>query len=574
MRLINTETLEIQDHGDRPPPYAILSHAWGPEEVTFQDCTPNPHKTSSKFGFAKFKGACAQARKDGYDHLWIDTNCIDKTSSTELYEAINSMFKWYDKAHRCYAYLSDVADDSVYFDKSGTPKVTESFRRSKWFTRGWTLQELLAPRDVVFFSRNWQRLGTKLELQVPLSEITFMPIDYLVNKTELRAASVAQRMSWMSKRETTQPEDMAYSILGIFGIFIPIIYGEGIHAFLRLQKAIMEKNDDHSIFCWEWDHTVDPSWASVFAPSPRAFANSAKYSPKPWSNGDIATPYHIRNGGLSIALPLVQTADPSVVLAMLDVEVYDGERNDFQVGIPLQIGPMYQRLPFPLHPVQVNGNFLAGEKNVLINTTENGHGHRLSSRLLADQENQSSRLFSDLQRAARARVGFFLAFHLDGCEIEHISTQPGVELIRTVSMVAFIDPVAGSDSSTFMATALKIKHKTIGETVVLLATMTRQGSGYLFFSQALPPNRRRTKESIDSALAKLRERSAREDGDKSYQSGRELCVTMGGSFPLSGNGGPTVKTVQVWVNKAAKSINPVQRVRAGLLGLKRTLSRS
>lgn len=178
--------------------------------------------------------------------------------------------------------------------------------------------------------------------------------------------------------------------------------------------------------------------------------------------------------GLSIALPLVQTADPSVVLAMLDVEVHDRERKDFQVGISLQIGPIYQRLPFPPHPVQVNGKVLSGAKSIFINTTEMGHSHRLDSRLLADQENQSRRLYSDLRRATNARVSFFLAFHLDGCEVEVVPTQPGVELLRSISTLTFGAAVSAG-SSSFMATALKIKHKTIGETVVLLAAATEAG---------------------------------------------------------------------------------------------------
>ncbi|KAK1831850.1 heterokaryon incompatibility protein-domain-containing protein [Podospora conica] len=360
MRLINTKTLEIKEHGDRPPRYAILSHTWGPEEVTFQDCVPNPHKASSKHGYAKFRGACAQARKDHYDYLWIDTNCIDKTSHVELTEAINSMFKWYSKAHRCYTYLSDVADDAVHFDKcSGMPKVTEAFRRSKWFTRGWTLQELLATRDVVFFSRNWQRLGTKLELQIPVSEITGIPTDYLVNNQELRTASVAQRMSWISKRETTQLEDMAYSMLGILGIFMPLIYGEGTRAFMRLQEALLKTTDDHSIFCWEWDNTVAPGWVSILAPCPGAFANSGKYVPKLWDGGETSTPCEISNAALSINLPLIQTADPSVVLAVLEVMVIDRESRAFRVGLPLQTGRLFQRLPCPPRPVPIIDSTLA-----------------------------------------------------------------------------------------------------------------------------------------------------------------------------------------------------------------------
>lgn len=573
MRLINTKTLEIREHGDRPPPYAILSHTWGHEEVTFQDCTPNPHKASSKYGYAKFRGACAQARKDGYDYLWIDTNCIDKTNSTELNEAINSMFKWYGRAKKCYVFLSDVADDAVHFDKrSGAPKATESFRRSKWFTRGWTLQELLAPSDVVFFSRNWKRLGTKVDLQVLLSEITRIPTEYLVNKTDIRIASVAQRLSWISKRETTQPEDMSYSMVGIFDIHMPFIYGEGGHAFFRLQQAIMKKTDDHSIFCWEWDHTVEPSWASVLAPSPRVFANSAKYFPKLLDKYDKYEQYYLTNLGLSIELPLVQTADPSVILAILEVQVRDRETNDFRVGIPLRAGRVYQRMSFPFRPVPISAAMLNGGKRINIHAAQRADDHRFRESDLAYQKTQSRLFYSDVGRAASARVGFVLAVHLDGCEVDLVPTQPGVELLRSISTVTFTDGIAGG-SSSFMATALKIKHRTIGETIVLLAAR-RQGSGYLFYTQALPPNARHTKTSIEGGLARLREQSARESGDKSYQSGREVCVTMGGSFPLSGNGGPTVKTVQVWVDKAAGNISPVQRVRTGLLGLKRTLSRN
>lgn len=365
------------------------------------------------------------------------------------------MFRWYREAGVCYAYLADDPDGAVAVDKRGQLTVSSTFVNSRWFTRGWTLQELLAPKNVVFFSQNWRPLGSKNTLQHPLAQITGVPADYLVGNKPLWVASVAERMSWMSKRVTQRAEDMAYSMLGMFNIFMPFSYGDGTGAFLRLQEAIMKKIDDHSIFCWEWDHTVDPLWVSVFAPSPRAFANSAKYSPKLWDNGDAAAPYYIRNGGLSIALPLVQTADPSVVLAMLDVEVHDRERKDFQVGISLQIGPIYQRLPFPPHPMQVNGKVLSGAKSIFINTTEMGHSHRLDSRLLADQENQSRRLYSDLRRATNARVAFFLAFHLDGCEVEVVPTQPGVELLRSISTLTFGAAVSAGSSSS-MATALKI----------------------------------------------------------------------------------------------------------------------
>lgn len=189
---------------------------------------------------------------------------------------------------------------AVAVDKRGQLTVSSTFVNSRWFTRGWTLQELLAPKNVVFFSQNWRPLGSKNTLHYPLAQITGVPADYLVGNKPLWAASVAERMSWMSKRVTQRAEDMAYSMLGIFNIFMPFSYGDGTGAFLRLQEAIMKKIDDHSIFCWEWDHTVDPSWVSVFAPSPRAFANSAKYSPKLWDNGDAAAPYYIRNGAFRL----------------------------------------------------------------------------------------------------------------------------------------------------------------------------------------------------------------------------------------------------------------------------------
>jgi len=259
-------------------------------------------------------------------------------------------------------------------------------------------------------------------------------------------------------------------------------------------------------------------------------------------------------------------------LAVLEVEVRGQEGNDFRVGLPLRTGRLHQRLPFPFQPVPIDNTVLGATNRIKINASDTPQDHRFTTRVVSGQEDLANRLHADLGRVSRSQVGFFLAFQLDDYEVELVPTQPGVELLRSISTVTFSDDVAGGYSS-FMATALKIKHKTIGETIVLLAAR-RQGSGYLFFSHALPPNRRRTKTSIDSALAKLRERSARENSDKSYQSGREMCVTMGGSFPLSENGGPTVKAAQMWVNKAARNTNPVQRVRNGLLGLKRTLSRS
>jgi len=130
------------------------------------------------------------------------------------------MFTWYQDAESCYVYLSDVCFDSddVMMDGSD-PEWLKSFQSSKWFTRGWTLQELLAPGTVVFFDKNWMEFGTKESLEDQVISIT--GIRHLFN---IEAASIAQRFSWASKRETTRIEDTAYCLMGIFGVNMPLLY--------------------------------------------------------------------------------------------------------------------------------------------------------------------------------------------------------------------------------------------------------------------------------------------------------------------------------------------------------------
>ncbi|KAF4415907.1 Vegetative incompatibility HET-E-1 [Fusarium acutatum] len=165
MRLINTRTRAFEEfYGSKVPKYAILSHTWGQEEVTFQDWA-DPTSVIQKWGFTKIIEACEQARNDGYSYIWVDTNCIDKSSSAELTEAINSMFTWYSKADICYAYLSDV---STFKPLS----YAKEFRQSRWFKRGWTLQELLAPDCVVFYAADWSRIGTRSSLVCDIAEAT------------------------------------------------------------------------------------------------------------------------------------------------------------------------------------------------------------------------------------------------------------------------------------------------------------------------------------------------------------------------------------------------------------------
>ncbi|EIW58122.1 uncharacterized protein TRAVEDRAFT_124208, partial [Trametes versicolor FP-101664 SS1] len=177
----------------------------------------------------KTQGICRIAREAGYRLVWNDACCIDKSSSAELTEAINSMFQWYRLADVCYVYLADLPDTNA----SGV-----AFEQSKWHRRGWTLQELIAPKRVVFLNQAWCAIGTKFALAPVLENITDIDFDVLTGRAALDSVSVARRMSWAARRETTRVEDRAYSLMGIFGVHMPTIYGEGSNAFLRLQEEI------------------------------------------------------------------------------------------------------------------------------------------------------------------------------------------------------------------------------------------------------------------------------------------------------------------------------------------------
>lgn len=245
MRLLNVKTLQLEQYfgvvGDGIPEYAILSHTWGAEEISFSEYM-NGQARSSK-GYEKILDCCKLADSEGFQYVWVDTCCIDKSSSVELSESINSMFQWYRDSRICYAYLSDVDGDE---DPSAE---NSSFVQSVWFTRGWTLQELLAPVEVIFLGSDWQEIGSKSSLCSVVSHATridkaALEIDSWMNY------SVAQKMSWAAGRQTTRLEDRAYSLMGLFDVNMPLLYGEGQKAFIRLQEEILKQTDDQSIFAW------------------------------------------------------------------------------------------------------------------------------------------------------------------------------------------------------------------------------------------------------------------------------------------------------------------------------------
>ncbi|KAJ5765855.1 hypothetical protein N7520_005414 [Penicillium odoratum] len=354
MRLIRSATIRLEEFMDHEiPKYAILSHTWGADEVTFQDMKwleANEENNLSQKGYDKIQHSCQRALQDGIEYAWVDTCCIDKTSSAELSEAINSMMKWYEHAEICYAYLSDVPQ--------------RPFEDSRWFTRGWTLQELLAPARLVFLAHDWSDLSSREKVCNHLSEITGISVSFLEQRpdnvslrTRLNSASIAERMNWASKRETSRQEDRAYSLLGLFGINMPLLYGEGMGAFLRLQEEIIKRSDDQSLFAWteenvnlghycvskiesksgpetgpengsEHQALSQPKFSSFdtfkpsnpqdlltcgfLAESPAAFLHCGNYIP--CSVGGQTPPFSITNKGLSMQVPLLSCKDHSFVL--------------------------------------------------------------------------------------------------------------------------------------------------------------------------------------------------------------------------------------------------------------------
>ena len=281
MRLLDTANITLHEfHGQRIPQYVILSHTWEYEEVSFQDIQSQESKHLA--GYEKITRCCQLAASEGWKYVWIDTCCIDKRSSAELSEAINSMFRWYRDAQVCYAYLNDVLGTSP-----------DDFRNSRWFTRGWTLQELLAPGIVIFYNAFWEVLDTKRSLRKELSLVTGISIQYMIDPT---SASVATKMSWASRRRTTRIEDVAYCLLGLFDVNMPLLYGEGDKAFMRLQHEIVKVSEDESIFAWR-DSRLHRSGA--FALSPAAFGESGDIVPHDFPDFPRQGLYTVTNRGLS-----------------------------------------------------------------------------------------------------------------------------------------------------------------------------------------------------------------------------------------------------------------------------------
>ncbi|KAI6003169.1 heterokaryon incompatibility protein-domain-containing protein [Pisolithus orientalis] len=236
--------------------YAVLSHRWGKEEVTYDEMTrlmevvePAREEVKQRAGYQKIVKSCEWAMNDGYRWMWIDTCCIDKQKILELSVAIRSMYRWYSKSQKCYVYLNDV-EDSNFPTEQDFSRFGKTNGWPEWFSRGWTLQELIAPKQVKFFNKGWACIGDKESLADTLENITRIPVDVLKDGLQSRRRCVAQIMSWAADRKTERLEDRAYSLLGLFEVDIPLSYGEGEKAFWKLQLEIIKMRNDHSIFAW------------------------------------------------------------------------------------------------------------------------------------------------------------------------------------------------------------------------------------------------------------------------------------------------------------------------------------
>ncbi|KAI1737986.1 heterokaryon incompatibility protein-domain-containing protein [Xylaria scruposa] len=325
MRLLNVKTLQLEQYvGSDIPRYSILSHKWENEEVTFSDLVGGRY--SNMKGYQKVLGCCRISKSEGFKYTWIDSCCIDKSSSAELSEAINSMFRWYKDAAVCYAYLSDVHSVSEFSD-------------SKWFTRGWTLQELIAPDAVVFLNASWQEIGTKASLIALITKVTGIDENILGTvrpkrgiTESLRHISVARKLSWAATRTTTKVEDMAYCLMGLFDVNMPLIYGEGKKAFQRLQSEIMNHSDDDSIFAWS--HSKEEytgSFSGILADSPSCFSGMNEIDSNSGPSAGSSNVFKILKNHVKLQISIVGTVrsllhDPMDLLSLV-CRVSDSRRS-------------------------------------------------------------------------------------------------------------------------------------------------------------------------------------------------------------------------------------------------------
>lgn len=304
------------------PLYAILSLTWGKDEISFQDIQEIQRGDTAptrRAEYSKIASIRAVAAAHGFDYVWIDTCCIDKMSSAELSEAINSMFRWYQESTMCYAHLADVESSGpgLFADLPSADRIAiyHELAASRWFTRGWTLQELIAPPMMIFLNSAGEEIGTKPHLGPVISKITRIP-EVILQGADLETASIAQCMSWAAHRKTTRPEDIAYCLMGLFGISMPMLYGEGQMAFIRLQEEIIKVSSDHTIFAWGNriqhidSHSVASEPLGLLARSPNDFESCHDVLPLNVvdSEANLSGIITVSNKGIHLELCLINNS--------------------------------------------------------------------------------------------------------------------------------------------------------------------------------------------------------------------------------------------------------------------------
>ncbi|RYP33442.1 hypothetical protein DL767_004720 [Monosporascus sp. MG133] len=364
MYLIDTDTFELKyfsTHTEQKDAYAILSHTWEEgQEVTFE-LFKHKESAKTKNGWAKIAYTVQMARRNGLKYAWVDTCCIDKSSSAELSEAINSMFQYYEDARVCYVYLSDLPNVRSMKGPESPKSRSASFAKCRWFTRGWTLQELVASRVVEFYDEGWNHYGTNESLVDAISSVTNIPSDVLKKKTPLQSVSVACRMSWAANRTTTKTEDRAYSLLGIFNINMALLYGEGDKAFIRLQEEICRQTADLSLFAWKaerlhWGGLIIPGRKAptspylgqvlhgILASSPLQFAHAGSYIPFNTGSSGYSGEYTLTNRGVRFdAVTLKCDREAGRYLMSLDCHDRDSKTaNPLAIRL-MKVGSAYVR---------------------------------------------------------------------------------------------------------------------------------------------------------------------------------------------------------------------------------------
>ena len=351
---VSTYSLKyVQDVSLVGKQYAILSHRWEEEEVTFRDINNHAEidRVRQMKGWYKIAQCCNTAREEDLKYVWVDTCCIDKSSSAELQESINSMFRWYSEAKVCYVFLSDVSR-----------RQQTQFAASQWFTRGWTLQELVAPEYLEFYNKDWELYGTRNQMKGVINEITGIPKEYLAGFNPQwvgeSAICVAEIMSWAAGRKTTRVEDRAYSLIGLFGVSMPLLYGEGDKAFRRLQEELLRSRDDQSIFAWkrlEEPHEL----STALADSPDNFTRPPV--PYQWlSPSDFSRrkAHLVSNEGINIEMDLLSVR-PGVYHAVINALLFNVKQSDEPSADegPTHL-PDILSVAFPVRQIDLDGRFV------------------------------------------------------------------------------------------------------------------------------------------------------------------------------------------------------------------------